>query len=817
MAITVLDATPAAIAAAGTTFAFQPGIAAAPGDVLLVIIAQDNGGTNGAQSMTAPTLINQTAGKGTVTQRRAQNYDPGAVDAGITQGIFEVAITAPFETTDWIQANSSASDQIAVHVVRLRPDPGFVLSFGATGGTTGSSTNAPTTTTGSITSGDVVVAAYAGETNESITGDADTSNGSWSTQQQATANTGTVGTSVRVAAQWKVVTGTAAQTYNPTNTTAANSVVGYVTYTQAAAARAVTGWRWYADAAGLGAALAAENTTPTLTPAQNKNVALRLRAMLRASANLTEALSLQYKTDNSGTWVTLPASGSTLKDWPRYANGADTAGGTVTRVLTGADTNGVYIEATASSQTVNAADNDKEFDFSISFRYVPPATRLYLRINGAGGAWQANGLDCIAVDSPAEADWEDNTGTKSIVTKSLTDAAGADAKNFESYRPKGIYDGTRWWLFYMNSPNTLTTIRYRYWDGTSSPWSAEATQTCTAASKQSDVTAGFYNDAGTLRVFVAFSSSTTVVKIHRGVITGTTITWDSEQSLTVAAADSTVKMGLTVGTDGYVWIHGQSATELYAYRSTNPLVVTSFGSKITNAQARTLGGYSDSTFALPTGANEVVIFRITGTTSTGLLYSSIFTTTATAEVAVAPSGNVHNTDWGVCLNSFGDIYCIYSNATATSDTGTLTLRVSQDKGATWTTCTSPSVTMDGTSTDGMFVTDDGARGCYIWYTKAEASSGGNNTQIAYKHYTVTGSAVTTGTWDAVSVLFGTGMGNGDAFWTANLGGNKILTFHERGDDDATTTLEFYINYGSLALAAAAASTLFRRPPALTYR
>lgn len=819
MAITATLGAAASSSAAATSFGFQVGIAASAGDVLVIVLSQDNGGSSGVQSLTAPTLINSTTGKGTVTSRRQQNWDPGAADAGITQGIYELLLTAPVEATDWIQCNSSASDRMSACVIRVQPDPGFALAFSATGGTTGASTAAPThTTAANVTSGDIIIAGYSGATNATVTLDSDTSNGSWSAQLTSKSDSGTLGTSTTVAAQYKVVTGTATQTYNPTTGAAADCVVGYVTYTQATTARAVTAWRWYADGVGLGAALAAENTIPVLTAAQNKNVVLRLRATLRANANVTETLSLQYKTDWSGTWVTVPAIASTLKDMPRYANGADTAGNAVARVLTGADTNGVYIEATASSQTVNIADNDKEFDWSVSIRYAWPATRIYFRINGAGGAWEAKGLTGIALDSPAEADWEDNNGVHGIVSKTFGPTSGADARNFEAFRPRLIYDGSLWWMFYFKEVENggaavRTTLYYRSYNGTA--WSAESTFTLTTAYttlKMYGLSVQFGNNAGTKHVFVAYQSSSTVTRFYRGTISGATIgSWTAETSVTTTM-DTTSQGALTISDDGFLFYHGLTTaitTNIFrVMRSTNAYDASAWGTIADGggAAARVAAAQADHTIGVSLGNNSVLLFGIASDNATaGTLYCRRVSGSGGtisfdgSTVQVNATTNCHPTNWSAFKNSSADIFFGHSDGAAGSDTGALVLRVSQDSGATWTTCTTPAVTMDGVSVDGVWVVDDGARGCYLFYTGAEAGSGGNTTEVRYKHYTVTGSAVTTGSWSGATVLFGTGMGNADATAAYNLGGDKILAFQERGDDDAVTTLEFYICYGVIAL------------------
>jgi hypothetical protein len=100
------------------------------------------------------------------------------------------------------------------------------------GFTAGSATGTPTVTTATVTIGDVVIAVLAAESNVAVTQDGDSTNGAWSTQMTATGNTGTLLTSSRVAAQTKIVTATATQTYNPTLTSCDN-ILGWIIFTPA--------------------------------------------------------------------------------------------------------------------------------------------------------------------------------------------------------------------------------------------------------------------------------------------------------------------------------------------------------------------------------------------------------------------------------------------------------------------------------------------------------------------------------------------------------------------------------------------------------
>jgi hypothetical protein len=214
--------------ASTATLAFDCGDSFAVGDFIVVCISADNNGTAGVSSLSSVT----DAGGNTYTLLQA-TYDPGAAAAGQTVGIAYARTTTPLVATDDVTVNFSPNTTSKAAVVfKLHPDFGITLQFVTSGFGAGSATGTPTITTSTINTGDVVVAALAVESNEAVTADADSTNGSWSTQATATGNTGTVATSSRIASQNKIVTATATQTYNPTMTSR-DCINGWVTFTPA--------------------------------------------------------------------------------------------------------------------------------------------------------------------------------------------------------------------------------------------------------------------------------------------------------------------------------------------------------------------------------------------------------------------------------------------------------------------------------------------------------------------------------------------------------------------------------------------------------
>ena len=184
------------------------------GDMLVVCIAADNQGSAGAASISSVT----DSKSHTYTSRASQNNDPGAANAGATVAIFVAPITTAMTTSDTVTINFSPNTTSKAAVI-------WEVVAGATefpkylsnGGTTGSTAN-PSLASTSISSGDAVIYALAAESNATLTGDSDTTNGSWSTLYTTAGNTGTSATSMTVGSQYKVTTGTGTQTWNTTLT-----------------------------------------------------------------------------------------------------------------------------------------------------------------------------------------------------------------------------------------------------------------------------------------------------------------------------------------------------------------------------------------------------------------------------------------------------------------------------------------------------------------------------------------------------------------------------------------------------------------------
>src|ERR1051326_8186075 len=214
MAITGTDRGTGGNNSASTSLVCSPSSTIAANSAGVLTVALDNAGSQGASTI-APTSVNDSVGN-TWTLRINPLFDNGAASAGVETACYVCeSLTTQLTSSDnvtlnWLGSTSVTAKAFAFQEITPTDSTkkiSYVTGAAGTGGTTGT----PTVTTGSITSGDVVIGWGGAESADTWAGDADTSNGSWSTHQHTAFGTGTTGMSVT--AQRKIVTGTANQTY----------------------------------------------------------------------------------------------------------------------------------------------------------------------------------------------------------------------------------------------------------------------------------------------------------------------------------------------------------------------------------------------------------------------------------------------------------------------------------------------------------------------------------------------------------------------------------------------------------------------------
>lgn len=312
MAITVANITTATSTTSSSTLATTASVTAAAGTWLYVALACDNNGTNGDPSV-ATNSISDSASN-TWTNRVLLNNDPGAAAAGITLAIWTCEVTNAL-TNGTITISFSPNTTSKTFVVqRLTPGSGEKVVYVDTGaGATGSS-NAPTINSTSVAADDVIFGAIAIEGNDTITGDSDTSNGTWSTQYTQVANTGTVLTSVRIATQYKAVTSTSSQTYNVSYTTARDYAINWVEF--GTEPLTVTTTKTTTGNARLQKTVSATRTGKSrITISETKTRAGRARLQKTLSNALTGTSKVRPATDptySRGVYESLPTGIDTL-------------------------------------------------------------------------------------------------------------------------------------------------------------------------------------------------------------------------------------------------------------------------------------------------------------------------------------------------------------------------------------------------------------------------------------------------------------------------------------------------------------------------
>lgn len=212
MPVTFTQAGSATSITSSTSFTIT-GVTASIGDWLVVVIAADNSATNGGNPISS---VTDSAGNTYV--QRSKVTGGGSLNTRAALSIFTAQITSGLSSgTVTVNLDTSTVAKAAV-IWEVTPSSGKQITYIAGGdpGVAGSGGSGGPITTASLATGQTVIAGIAVE-RETVptTGDSDTLNGSWSTQYGAAQANGGSATSMAVGSQWKTVTATGTQTYNP--------------------------------------------------------------------------------------------------------------------------------------------------------------------------------------------------------------------------------------------------------------------------------------------------------------------------------------------------------------------------------------------------------------------------------------------------------------------------------------------------------------------------------------------------------------------------------------------------------------------------
>lgn len=191
----------------------------------------DNNGTSGAAPNFPTSITDSKSNTWTRQQNAAQN--PVAAGSGAEYAIYTSILTADLLVNDTIACTYTVAGVTAkgFGLWEFRPTNTGPMTYVSGASGSGAATASPSVTTSSITNGDYVVGVCAAEGPSSastgFTQDSGTTNGTWM-KSQITQHNSTGAPAMSGISQWKQVTATATQVYNPTFGTSADSIIGWV-------------------------------------------------------------------------------------------------------------------------------------------------------------------------------------------------------------------------------------------------------------------------------------------------------------------------------------------------------------------------------------------------------------------------------------------------------------------------------------------------------------------------------------------------------------------------------------------------------------
>ena len=183
------------------------------GDFLVLCLAYDNSGTNGADPFSS---ITDDVGNAWTTD--AVLRDPGVASDGVVVRVCSCLVTAP-STLITVSFGGFTTVARAYALWYLDAAPGRVPAYGGAPDVAGGASTTPSVTKAAVPNGALVIGAVGIEHGSpAITVDTDTTSGSWSTAR--TQSVGVTTSGVTIVSQAKTVRATGDQTYNLTITSA---------------------------------------------------------------------------------------------------------------------------------------------------------------------------------------------------------------------------------------------------------------------------------------------------------------------------------------------------------------------------------------------------------------------------------------------------------------------------------------------------------------------------------------------------------------------------------------------------------------------
>lgn len=221
--------------------------AAAVGDWLVVFISSSNAKYGGSTSPVSS--IADSDGVNTYTQRSSVVYDPSGASAGAALDIYTAELTDALSIGATVDITFSVdTSQKAAIVFLVKPGGGETVEFDSVDASgSADSTTTHSAPTVSVTSGYTIFGAASIESDDVVTGDSDTDQGSWSAAQYELADAGSDAVSMEIVVQYKTVSGTANQSWACTTSNARDSARNYIILYPAAGSASGSPMNYYAQ------------------------------------------------------------------------------------------------------------------------------------------------------------------------------------------------------------------------------------------------------------------------------------------------------------------------------------------------------------------------------------------------------------------------------------------------------------------------------------------------------------------------------------------------------------------------------------------
>lgn len=225
MAATITDLANGTGTSSATTITTGATVTVVSGDWLVVLIAHPNETTVGS--------VVDSGGSNTYTERQESAYFGGGAGGGVNVAIYTCSVSSSV-TNGTITANltlggsPTATTARTIQVYRVRPSGSEIVSYIGGGTHGGSNTTSHGTSAISVTNGDTIFALAGIETDDTVTGDSDTTNGSWSAIITRLADGGADEDATSNSSQYKTVSATGNQTWTCTTASARDSKIAHV-------------------------------------------------------------------------------------------------------------------------------------------------------------------------------------------------------------------------------------------------------------------------------------------------------------------------------------------------------------------------------------------------------------------------------------------------------------------------------------------------------------------------------------------------------------------------------------------------------------